>query len=144
MSSVVVIVQNHKHNIIRPVAFLSKVIESKAQELKKTGTDGNITLEEISNELFEKFIELGNIYYGMDDSEKKEFINNTNVYIKNNNKSQHVQWMDEIYSDLSNEQIFGLMCTAEKLKIKFLICLLGHKLSKFISLGDEDLDGMFE
>jgi hypothetical protein len=142
--SVTVFVQKHRHDIIRPVAFLSKVIETRVQELKKTSTDGNIILEEVSNELFEKFVELGNIYYAMDDTEKKEFLNDAGTYIKNNNKSQPVLWMNEIYYDLSSEQIFGLMCTAEKLKIKFLICLLGHKLSKFISLNDEDLDGVFQ
>jgi len=130
-----IIVQGHENNVIKPIAFLSIVIEKKFNEQKDNvnNEDKEIVLEDISNESFIKFIELGEIYFGMDDKEKNYFTKDT--YQKNYGRSKYYKWMNEIYNELNNEQIFSLVQVADTLDIKFLIHYLGCKLSKYIDDG---------
>ena len=141
---IIILVQDHKYEVIKPVAFLSEIIEKKYNERKSIDsstdsgidsgidatTSAGIILEDISHEAFDKFIEFSEIYFGMSSDEKSTFTKDT--YAKMYGKSKHYKWMNEIYNDLTNEQILSLAVLAEKLSIKFLIHYLGYKLSDHI------------
>ena len=118
-------VQNNKHELIQPIAFLSKIIENIGQS--------DITLEEISNESFEKFKDLGEAYVSMDKNEKESFDKDICSYMKNYNNSPHLEWINDSIDDLTNEQLYGLMYVAEKLEANFLIKLMGYKLSTLMN-----------
>jgi hypothetical protein len=132
-SSYDIIVQGNTHTVIKPIAMLSGVLERKIHEYTRIipGEERNgIKLEEISNDAFAKFLELGEIYNTMDDKEKKAF--NSDAYEKTYDESQCYVWMNEIYDSMNSEQACSIMLLAEKLDIKFLIYFLGLKLAKHI------------
>lgn len=132
---ITIVVQDHKYEVIKPMAFFSKIIERKYNERKDdtgvTEDNTSIVLDDISHESFDKFIEFGEIYFGMSSDEKNAFTEET--YLKTYKKSKCYKWMNEIYNDLTTEQILGLAVLAEKLEIKFLIHYLGYKLSEHIN-----------
>lgn len=144
---IIIVVQDNRYEIIKPLAFLSKIIKTKYNEQKNVTTDtasasaasasasaasaASIILEDISRESFDKFIEFSEIYFGMNSDEASVFTKD--IYVKTYKKSKHYKWMNEIYNSLTKEQIIGLAVLAEKLHVKFLIHYLGCKLSDSIN-----------
>lgn len=133
---IIIMVQDNRYEIIKPLAFLSKTIKAKYNEQKISAIDSTvgspvITLEDISRDSFDKFIEFSEIYLGMNSDEAGAFTKDT--YVKTYKKSKHYKWMNEIYNSLTNEQIIGLAVLAEKLRVKFLIHYIGCKLSDSIN-----------
>lgn len=129
---ITIVVHGNPYEIIKPLAFLSEIIKTKYNEQKNDTTESSaIVLEDISRESFDKFIEFSEIYFGMNTDEVSAFTKDT--YVKTYKKSKHYKWMNEIYSNLTNEQIIGLAVLAEKLHVKFLIHYLGCKLSESIN-----------
>lgn len=133
--TVAVVVQNQKYKIIKPIAFLSKTIESKWKEnIKYPDNENIVELSSISNEAFEKFLDLGEIYVGMSEKLQGAFLKDITKYMKNGStSSEQIGWIIELIGELTNEQLFSLMTLAEILSIDFMITVLGYKLSEMIA-----------
>lgn len=130
-------VDNNQYKIIRPVAFLSRTIEKK-WEASETGDV--VQLESISPRTFEKFVEFGDVYAGIDEKTQRLFMKNIAKYMVNGSSTcEQIEWIIEMIEDLSSEELFSLMSLAETIEADFMITILGYKLSELLGSSRENI-----
>ena len=125
-----IVVQNVPYEVSKHVAMLSTIIKKKIINLEES-----IILEDMSHESFGKFVSLGELYYKMNDKEKSAYIKNPQIL------NDYTLAMDDIYNELTKEQIFSLVIISEKLNVKFLMHYLSNKLSKYV-MDDKFFDAV--
>ena len=140
---ITVMIEDNKHTITRPVAFLSKTIKKQWEENKNKGTSSKsniVVLEGISNDAFEKFLEFGEVYSGIDEKIQKQFMKDIVKYMTNgSSSSEQIGWIIEMTEDLSSKDLISLMSLVETIDVDFMITVLGYKLSEFLTKSSTDL-----